>query len=315
VALSLKDPWRKFERAWAHYEPLDKEIEAFEQSHPYRVRCEVNKKTSQYSFYVNDLAPVGDDWGLRIGDTVHNLRSSLDHLAVLLVAQCTGEDPSTIDYVDFPVFDKPEKFSSWRSKLLGGTGRPRTPVPLLHGYLTRLEELQPYNAWDPSIWGAANTGFVILPSMLERLSNFDNIDKHRSIHPTWHQVEWVPGRFQLPKFPDGFVLIGSSSSTEPLVEDAQVGGWLFRSPLPLEWQPAQVEMKSAFPLQVCLNDPSLVKGVREVLGNCFQAVAGVLNLFEPVFAGTLAPPLPVLSLLPTYAMRWPSPGTRRPHKA
>lgn len=298
---SLEDPRRKYERARTHYEPLTREIEAFEQSHPYRIRCEVDKDQGKYTFYVNDLAATGMDWGVRMGDLVHNLRSALDHLAVQLVALCTGQDPAAVEHVDFPIYSSPGDFVGWRSSLLGGAKQPKAPVPLLPGYLARLEELQPYNAGDPSIWGYDHIGFVILPGMLERISKLDNVDKHRVIHSTWHGVELFPRKDHLPELPSGFIELGMSRKMEPLVEDAEVGSWSFKPPLPSDWQPDEMQMKRAFPLQVCFDDPSLIKGVREILTWCVVAVDGVLQLFEPVFAGKLEPPLPVTSILRSHA--------------
>ena len=171
---------------------------------------------------------------------------------------------------------------------------------MLPGYLARLEELQPYNAWDPSIWGRDNTGYVRLPGMLQRVSTLDNIDKHRAIHATWHGVELFPATSHFPQFPTGFVRTGSSTTTEPLVEDAPVGSWNFQPPLPTDWQPDEMQMKRAFPLQVCFDDPSLVKGVCEILAGCFSAVAEVLNIFGPVFGPKMEAPLPVVSVLTAH---------------
>ena len=103
---SLEDPWRKYKWAEDHSEPFWNEIQTFEQTNPYTIRCEVNADTGEYVFYIEELPEVVPDWGMTIGDIVHNLRSTLDHLAVLLVALCIGQDPVEIDFVQFPVYDE-----------------------------------------------------------------------------------------------------------------------------------------------------------------------------------------------------------------
>jgi len=57
-------------------------------------------------------------------------------------------------------------------------------------------------------------------------------------------------------------------------------------------------MQRAFPLVVCLEDPSPQHQMRAILAGCFQAVSDVLTIFAPVFGDPHAPPLPVTSILP-----------------
>lgn len=297
MALTLEGPWRKYQWAEQHYEPLWREIEAFEQSHAYRIRCDIDEQVGQYSFYVGGLQPVNNEWGLQVGDIVHHLRTALDYLAVQLVALCTGNPSDTLDFVDFPICSAPGSFIDWRNRLIAAAKKRDLPTPLLGGYLTRLEELQPYNAGDPSIWGSENMGWATVPAILEHLGKLDNADKHRGIHPTWHGVDWLPSTARLPRFPDGFREMGTEIVNNALDENAYVGHWRFVTPLPSKWEPGQMEMKRAFPLQVCVGYLPLLQNVREVLSGCFVAVADVLHIFEPVFGEHGAPPLAVTTTL------------------
>ena len=156
-----------------------------------------------------------------------------------------------------PSLSDPGGFNDWKTRLQGTAKKRGLPEPLLSGYLARLEELQPYNAWNPSIWGAWNTPAGV-SNLLEQISTLDNIDKHRVIHTPWHGADWWPTHGELPDLPERFTRTGSSTTTDPLEEDAYIGAWHFTPPLPSDWQPTQVEMKRAFPLEVCIPTATLV---------------------------------------------------------
>jgi hypothetical protein len=309
VPLSLNGPRAKHVRAHACYDILCREIESVESARPYNIRCEVDEQVGRYDFYVNGLTSTDAVWGLQIGDIVHNLRCALDHLAVLLVALCTQQDPATIDFVQFPICESPDRFKDWLSRLRADAKKRHLDEPLLLGYRTRLEELQPYSAWDPSIWGSENTGFVTLASSLQRIADLDNIDKHRVIHATWYGVKPFISPDKHVVFPDGFTFTGAGTCPDPQAEDTKVGSWTFAVPLPTSWIPEQGDMKACFPLQVCIEDPSIVHGVRHILCDCLFAVQGVLDIFDPVFVEygvKIDPPLPLTSLLVTHSRRTPN---------
>jgi len=114
MTLAPDGPWQKYLRAEHHFEGLWREIEIFEQTHSYSITCEVDAQAGAYDFYVKGLQPVDPSWGLQLGDVVHNLRSALDHLVVLLIGLCTGKPHSEIDFGDFPIFGAPRGLQAGR---------------------------------------------------------------------------------------------------------------------------------------------------------------------------------------------------------
>jgi len=74
----LAGSWAKLDRAHAHVDELRKAIvEASDGRGPPRIlgtRREYDAETEDVLFIAERMTEVGDDWGLIIGDAVHNLR-------------------------------------------------------------------------------------------------------------------------------------------------------------------------------------------------------------------------------------------------
>jgi hypothetical protein len=296
--VTLQDAWEKLRWARQHFEPLRRAIEEFQQRDSHTLSVQIDKDAGQYAFYVSGLETPDPDWGLQIGDCLHNARTALDYLMVRLIAFATGQDPKDIREVQFPIFSSPEKFNS----RMGHLGKD----PLLSGYLTRLEELQTFQNGNPSIWGVEWLDGVRvprvspLPEALSLLSQLDNVDKHRVVHAVWNGNAVFAPKGAAPGIPPDFKLVTESLATSPLEDGAEVGSMFFATPLPHDWHPDEVQMKSYYPLEVSLDEPLIVKAVLEIVPYCLGAVGAVLRLFDPMFThGT--PPSPVTTL-PSQAM-------------
>ncbi len=100
-------------------------------------------------------------WGPLIGDALHNLRSSLDHLAfALTVANTQGSLPATLERsCEFPIFSTEERFQKSAGRAVGGIAEDARRV---------IADLQPYQR---------GKDFGIDPLWL--LHELSNIDKHR----------------------------------------------------------------------------------------------------------------------------------------
>jgi hypothetical protein len=293
LRISLFEAREKARWAEHHYEVLRPEIEAFRNRDDHRITVDVNAETGQYEFRVFDLPSPEPDWGLRIGDCLHNARSALDYLMVRLYALATEQDAKDVEAIQFPVCDKPER---WNSSPSVQKFRKEHP---LSGYLARIEELQPYNMHNPSVWGLGKIGMPeasLVPGALAKLSAWDNLDKHRVIHAAWlgGALKWAE-----PPVPPGFKSINASTTYGALEDGAVIGHWTFETPLPRQWTPTEVEMKRYFPIDVAIDEPiQLVTAVLIVLPLCLWTVKAVLDLFEPVFSEG-KPPLPVTTTLPS----------------
>lgn len=83
----------KLRRAEGHLQTFESEVVRFFEQNPYRITYEADLNALSYTFYIHDLVPPDPDWGLIIGDCIHNLRSALDHLAYQLAILGQGGDP------------------------------------------------------------------------------------------------------------------------------------------------------------------------------------------------------------------------------
>lgn len=287
--VSVAGAWAKLRRAREHFDVVRSKVEPVDRGDTYRIILDIDPDTGEYVFRVRDLEPLDPDWGLIIGDCLHNARSTLDHLMVSLFALATAQEPASIERIQFPICSEPGGFTRATGKLRKHPG--------FSGYLTRIEELQTFNLDNPSIWGRNQFGLPMqsgVSSALEKLSRLDNMDKHRIVHPVW-LGHAVVGHERID-FPEEFSIEHEESSGEVLENDAEIGRWRFATPLPYEWYPSEVEVKRHFRLEVSLSELPLFKGVLEVLPFCLWGTACVLRLFDPVFRSN-EPPLSVTATL------------------
>jgi hypothetical protein len=296
VPNTLDEAWSKLQWARKHLDVVRTHVEPIDQGDAYNISVDIDPNAGTYIFRVHNLEPLDSNLGLMIGDCLHNARTALDYLMVRLVALTTGQEPSDIEHVQFPICTTPDQFGS-------KTGELRKDLAL-RGYLTRIEELQPFNNGNTSIWGSTSLGqrlFSGVPAALEKLAQLDNRDKHRAVHAVWLGHSAL-GTEEAITIPDDFKRIVESENGKPLENGTEIAGWGFETPLPREWHPSEIDMKREFPLEVSLDEPFLFNGVREVLPFCLWGAEAVLRLFDAVFTshGT---PLPV-----TAALAWEQPG-------
>lgn len=291
--VTLNDAWEKLRWAKHHFETLRPQIEAFEQRDTHTFSYKVHPDQGQYTFYVHGLEIVDPDWGLVIGDCLHNARTALDYLIVRLDALVTGTDPKDVHTIGFPIYEDPQDFASRVGKL--------RKDPALGPYLTRIEELQPFNNGHPAIWGTVKYGptqttkLRLLPAALDRLSKLDNLDKHRIVHAAW--LGGVFHAYPFPGIPEDFYFEGSGHGMGPFEDGAEIGHLRFTAPLPHTWEPSQMDMQRHFRLQVSFAEPHGQNGVLEILPFCLWGAETVLRLFDPVFSHG-QPPLPAAAAIP-----------------
>lgn len=291
---TLNDARDKLRWAIHHFEILRPQIEAFEKRDTHTFTVEADTEEGKYTIYVHGLEPTDPDWGLILGDCIHNARTALDHLMAQLYAAVTDQDPRLVKRIQFPIATERGDFRG----LPGVTEAEK--LPHFSGYLARMEELQPYNVHNPSVWRMVNDEGMWRPpypigNALDQLSKLDIIDKHRVIHAIWTGVSIIGGVTAPDCWPSEFKKIAGGASWKPLEENTEVGHWQFETPLPFDWEPSQVDMKRSFPIEVAFDKALLPQPILVMLPLYLWAVAQVLRLFEPVFAGQ-GPPLPVTAI-------------------
>ena len=114
------------------------------------------------------LKPFPAEWGVMLGDAVHNLRSGLDHLMWQLVDACPGDSPG--NHTQFPVSDTKAK---WRDDI-DERCKNRGPPPT-HGLSQ--EAFDFVKSFQP--FASGNKGKI--GKRIKRLHHISNTDKHRQI--------------------------------------------------------------------------------------------------------------------------------------
>jgi len=112
------------------------------------------------------MPEIRDDWGLMVGDAIHNIRCALDHLWWQLAIDHLGRKPTEDEARDimFPILTHltPEKFR-----------KHRYLKHVCSEAAKKAERFQRYDAGDDQ---------ALLLTVLATLSNRD---KHREIHPAF----------------------------------------------------------------------------------------------------------------------------------
>lgn len=114
----------KLSRALAYLQLLDQQIGTFgtwfQQNHPYSLVPHTDTQTGKTVVRLGVPTPqptseVTREWGLIIGDLVHNTRSALDHAIEELTIRSIG---TPLEKTEFPVFRKDEHFCQENVKAL-----------------------------------------------------------------------------------------------------------------------------------------------------------------------------------------------------
>lgn len=143
----------KVERAREHLVSLSTEVREYLDSKPYAVGAKRDPDSRRLIYFVAGVRPAPLKLSALMGDTIHNLRSTLDHLAYQLVWVGTGKSPSS--QVSFPIGDdRPKYLEKCRRQLKGAT-----PAAI-----ATLDGLNPYKGGNDELW---------------RLHKLNNVDKHR----------------------------------------------------------------------------------------------------------------------------------------
>jgi hypothetical protein len=151
-------------RAEDHLRLLKAAIDSYMGTEPYEIYVQKDGSTGEGTVHIVERRPVPPVLSLVVGDTVHNLRSTLDHLTWQL-AQLLGP-PQFPERVVFPVcgyLDTPGK-KSWRSvskQALKEVIPAARPV---------FDDLQPYHQADAHV-----------DHPLWLLNELWNFDKHRQL--------------------------------------------------------------------------------------------------------------------------------------
>ena len=161
---------RKLQRAHQHFDELRSAVDHFMQTDFYTLVAPKQDRKGRLPIAVELIEPIPYlDWGVIVGDFVHNLRSALDQLIFQLSLPATFPDlPSG---TSFPIFNSGVRFGERQrnGQFTRRSGRYATRL-LPPKVSATVESLQPYhrrnNPDSRYLW------------MLHQLSN---VDKHRIV--------------------------------------------------------------------------------------------------------------------------------------
>jgi hypothetical protein len=235
----FESAWFKFAWAVINGERLKEDINAFavDANAQAQIRLDQHYDPKRHCIVLSIaefLRPFPKKWGLLLGDTVHNYRSALDHLAWALVKR--GRTPILTPHqesgVYFPISDTREKFNA---SLVGK--RPKLPG-------ARRTDIAIVRRYQPYIHGQRNAPNHVL-FVLDELARHD---KHRTIQPVVGTPE--AAYFRLTSQHDCLVRrIRRRAEREALKVGTEVG-WIFvkrTGPNP------QIQMKGDLPAYPAIN--------------------------------------------------------------
>lgn len=208
---------------------LNERFRVFTEAHPYRLiekfELRLAEEVGDYLFVVESVSIPKREWGVLIGELVHNLRSALDH-----TAYAAAKSPS--DKTQFPIFTRRE---DWDRKA-------QAMIQSIPDEITRLiEEAQPYHApedTDPK---------QHLLAILNRLSNHD---KHHLLHTAVITLEGAAPGFRMTRDVSSIQEIAVGFG--PL----EPGATLVRLTIGTHGPQPKVEMYGEFALGVAFTDPT-----------------------------------------------------------
>ncbi len=265
---SLDGPTAKLDRAKAHLKSLNKSIGAYKRSKTHNfIVTELNPVTREKVVHLKILKePKNPEWGLLIGDLVHNLRSALDHLVWQLVI-LNGEKPRRQN--QFPIIGtKPEywevpadRSESVRDRMLAGVSEDHRAF---------IDAVQPFNAGNNP------------QTILAHLSRLSNTDKHRVIHGAFVLTEQpTPEDFDVTTPESVGVTLNFSMSWGALKDGAEIMRFCPNPP------GAHVDVKADIPIYISFGDMERPFS-HELIVGVFKWIDAYVRGFEPIFRGELA---------------------------
>jgi len=143
----------KLQRAQEHFDELESMIVRLREECSDIIGVERNKETGDVTYYVTRELIIAPKMRIVAGESLHALRSTLDHLIWHLI-EINGGTPK--DGVSgFPIYDTIDKFNAEKTRKIDGSGK---------FVLDIIDGARPYKAGDKYLWV---------------LNKLNNIDKHR----------------------------------------------------------------------------------------------------------------------------------------
>ncbi len=232
----------KLERAEEHIFDLQNRWDTFVNEGSYPVESKDDPNTGERTYYLGSVAPIPADIPLIAGDAVHNIRSTLDHLAHHLATIGRGK-PGPFDDVWFPIRESATKYQ---------TSGAREVKAFRDDAIKAIDAVEPYGGGQRE--------------MLWHLHRLDITDKHRLLLTVGSQsrfhsmspAEIAKIRYQFTK-----VLEGITEANDPrmfLKSSAVVTFPLETGSILAILPKLEVQENMHFPIQVAFGEPDAIMG-------------------------------------------------------
>jgi hypothetical protein len=254
----------KIERAKHHVHDLECRIKAFRETDPYRITCETDAQSGHRVFRVHIRSQLPADIPLIAGEAIHQLRSSLDHLAWQLV-EANGEVPTKRTY--FPICQTAAIYKAKFQGMVKGISPAAISI---------LDSLQPYRGRYDG---------------LGKLHELNIVDKHCLLLVVGYGLTRFGLSYNHPQLGDLLANIPAvgkfMADTERLVSDAPSRGFMITEDgaevaeiVGLPDVNMNEEVNCTF--DIAFGDPQIVKGepILPFLIQLIQLVNGVINQFD-----------------------------------
>jgi len=202
---------------------LSEAIEGFHERDPYRPFADTDPTTGEnlVRVEIKENPPVLE-WGVLIGDVLHNLRSSLDHLAYII----GGDPPPNEGGSEFPIF--------WSRTDYRKKGAPKIVGACDHAQAV-IEDLQPYHRGDEARAKRHPLWF---------LHELYNVDKHRLVHVVTSAIDTV--EYGVDDFTDDADALRAFDLTSFSDDRAVIARWPRTGPQPEPEMPFKFDFEIAF---------------------------------------------------------------------
>ena len=155
----------KLKRANEHIQKLSVDIPLWSNQNPAKCQCVLKEERLGFKLILNEFTPPStlSDWSLSIGESVHNLRSSLDNLAYAL-ATLKQNPPSKPRAIKFPIYQEETQFRNGSASTLGQLTQLAAEL---------IEKMQPFQRNNSNVKGTPADDPLVILNWLS------NQDKHQ----------------------------------------------------------------------------------------------------------------------------------------
>lgn len=266
----FRDTWGKFHRGGYHIQTCENMFtQKFStQENSPRIGIQFKAYTREHVVYISHMPEVEEAllaFSLVIGDAVHNLRSSLDHLAFQLALKNT--DGNVIDQrrIQFPIESGKESFKNRCT----ATGRSGYIADLHPDDRAIIKRFQP-------CWSNEEGQFLGV------LRDLNDADKHRLVAQLTVPGNYIHGGDErVEAIMRVFFESNDLASTQRQISSIELGTELYRATMP-DWPETNVDMAGYIVPVITLRDsgnpPRLVGATLNLMSN---AVFNVLSEFSP----------------------------------